>query len=577
MIEHTCEVAKRLARIQARIWEQTNGAAIDQPPEPPQLDAEELDARCAATKVTQEIRKQGHRLYRESGGLRCDRCGVTKGWARRAYWLGRKCTPRMSAERMVKRQRMAETGVDVGAAGASVDGEGTLAGGKLVAEEYRGTRDEDATYQEAVAATTGGGGIEEERPPRKKARWHCVEDEDGTWRWVRVLDTSDPDYVHPNRQLDDGGSLQVVGKVGSEIQHLAMVSQVPQKEGKPYFNDFDNLEGDPFNLVDLDSGCADLETPLGHNPGAHMDELLLDESPYDDRCGVIGGNAVGTVASAHPMHPIKRRRVGEGYIIAERGEEDPPETGDSGGASSSTDMVTSSRTAGPGDGRQSDGDVGAMHLGELADAAVPGDGHREAKRRRLSRKTKPHEAAGYAVGVAIEPSRAADEANAELVTRNAAAAIRKRHRELVNSHRRAAAAASDVAWRALYRDPGRIRAGEAEAPNERDPIGDEAESQQSDWNIHPSHVLRKSQGVDWLYCKTCGAFTTGRRCLKLREACSGIRGHLTHLKLLSVCIRPGAGARLPARLRVGGARGSRGGAAASARNRLRAGAARKRH
>ncbi len=100
---YTVKVARRLGRIQARIWKATAGAAVFQPPEPPEIDSSKEEKETAINELIHATAMNGHRLKREGDGLRCSRCRVYRGWRRREEWTKVRCLAKLTAEQQLRR------------------------------------------------------------------------------------------------------------------------------------------------------------------------------------------------------------------------------------------------------------------------------------------------------------------------------------------------------------------------------------------------------------------------------------------------------------------------------------------
>ncbi len=156
-------------------------------------------------------------------------------------------------------------------------------------------------------------------------------------------------------------------------------------------------------------------------------------------------------------------------------------------------------------------------------------------RRRLNCKTTPREAS------AGPPVADGDEkGGGELVTRGAAAAPKAKYQRQLEEHRRSVKRARTAAWASIFHEPAHIasRSSEAEATDEDDEDG-------IGWGTHPSHNMAKPADADILFCRTCGAWSRGRRVRRLSEACVGKACNKGNLRLLEVGIAPVRGARLP--------------------------------
>ncbi len=76
---YTVQVARRLGKVQARIWRATAGAAVFQAPEPPAIDTAKEDKAAAVTDLMNATASNGHRLRRDGDGLRCEKCNADMG------------------------------------------------------------------------------------------------------------------------------------------------------------------------------------------------------------------------------------------------------------------------------------------------------------------------------------------------------------------------------------------------------------------------------------------------------------------------------------------------------------------
>ncbi len=186
-------------------------------------------------------------------------------------------------------------------------------------------------------------------------------------------------------------------------------------------------------------------------------------------------------------------------------------------------------------------------------------------RRRLTGKTSQSRAAELG-----HPPRAVDAPHPQgLVTRETARAARLRHREAKELHEGEAKRARSIAWLAIRRQPeltAASRHGEpADSATEDDHGAREVVAVDgqvpSRWLAHPSHNVAAAPGAQVVYCRRCGAWTTGERSSNLTRECSLKMGHKGNLRLLGLGITPRRGARVPAELKLAGARGTRGGTA----------------
>ncbi len=177
-------------------------------------------------------------------------------------------------------------------------------------------------------------------------------------------------------------------------------------------------------------------------------------------------------------------------------------------------------------------------------------------RRRLNKKTKPADAYSQA-GPAMEPASCDSPAAQEgLVTREAAAATRRKFREEATAHERKARATRTEAWKAAFHEPAAVHLHADHVQTEF--IADECVQ----WAVHASHTVRKSPGAEILFCEACGAWSRGLKTRGLAVACRKTSAHRGNIRLLQLGIAPVKGARVPNALKKAGSRGTRGGSAA---------------
>ncbi len=174
-------------------------------------------------------------------------------------------------------------------------------------------------------------------------------------------------------------------------------------------------------------------------------------------------------------------------------------------------------------------------------------------RRRITAKTRPSEAFGT-----YEPAStnrlASDTASAnDLVTREAAAAARKRIRAEVALHVKRAKATRTAAWRSVFHEPSAICSSAGAAQSSLPP------ENLSEWNVHASHRIRNAPGAEILFCECCGAWSRGLRTRGLAAPCRRSCAHSGNLRLLRLGIAPVQGARVPDSVKKRGSRGTRGG------------------
>ncbi len=205
------------------------------------------------------------------------------------------------------------------------------------------------------------------------------------------------------------------------------------------------------------------------------------------------------------------------------------------------------------------GDAADPGLGMDADHGEDG---RAVPRRRLTTKTSS--ARAVELGFPSPGPRAGGEEG--YVTRETARAARLRHRETAAEHERLRKAARTTAWRAIRGQP-EVASSYCEEPKEDDfarADGDPADAEDGPvvparWMAHATHDVAAAPGAQIIFCRRCGAWTLGIKSMNLTRPCSMKSGHKGNLRLLSLGIAPRRGARVPAELKVAGARGTRGG------------------
>ncbi len=180
------------------------------------------------------------------------------------------------------------------------------------------------------------------------------------------------------------------------------------------------------------------------------------------------------------------------------------------------------------------------------------------KRRRLSQKSSPARAAelGY-IGPPPQPERVTN-----LITQAAAAAARTRARGLLIAHRRRAKSARNAAWDSFFRQPEQSNAAsEAYASSEDTGVLGATFAIPAGCNAHASHDAKAPMGAELLFCKRCGAWSSGQRSRGLVAQCRGRGGHRGNLRLLHLGVALVRGARVPREHKDPGAKGTRGGSA----------------
>ncbi len=215
------------------------------------------------------------------------------------------------------------------------------------------------------------------------------------------------------------------------------------------------------------------------------------------------------------------------------------------------------------DGDDQPGSSGATSSGDPRPVTVQCDTRTSPLRRRLTGKTSPSRAAelGHA------PRASGPHPVHELVTREAARAARLRLREATGIHEGCVKKARYTAWQAIRRQPelfstsrdGDPAGGTTAELRESHDVGADDGHIPLRWRAHASHDVAAAPGAQIVYCRRCGAWTTGERSSNLIRECSLRQGHKGNLRLLSLGIMPRRGARVPPELKRAGARGSRGG------------------
>ncbi len=569
--EKACRIAMRLGRVQARIWQKLAGAKLFQPPVTPQLAEEDFQVGNVMATIMRDIAKMGHRPFRTRGGLRCDRCEIFNNWSGREFWTRNKCQPRMSARQLVvKHRRLAE------AAAAP-------------------TATNEAFAMEAMPSSKRALGVERDEgeiaigPPmaKRRAKWECVVDDDGSRRWLRAYMHGDPDIPpgalvtgppelgdRPGQGLDD--KTKPVGASGSgrgaeflcppadAALNDAVQGGGPSSStcttsaGEGDGSDAQAESGPTYGEAAVEIGSVSAAMGTKRVKTAHKsDEVsgLLLVNDFDDPEGDL----------RHPEDDLEDELMGMGgmpYHAVEDGdgpaEEEKsdlcPSKGDDHGHSHPGDRCT---TVACGDRRQG---VDVVDGGGLTAGAG-------SVRRRLRTKTRPRDAPAFPQEPNAEVLAAADlapVADVQLLTRQAAVAARKRVRDAVQAHAKRVKEARTAAWAAVHRSSCLNVASESQLPEGPQQQPD-VEEDLADWGVHDTHDVKKAPGIEVVYCSTCGAWTSGRKARKLKVACSGVPGHKGNLRLLQAGIAPHQGARMPRELKVDGARGTRNGACSRGR------------
>ncbi len=177
------------------------------------------------------------------------------------------------------------------------------------------------------------------------------------------------------------------------------------------------------------------------------------------------------------------------------------------------------------------------------------------KRRRLNQKTRDDGSFAMEVRAAPCDGDGSGRVQNELVTMQVARAAKRRNDVQLAAHTRRAASARTEAWAAIHHEPSAIR-------DEVDLNGWDANvSAGNGPQLHPSHSIQKSPGIEVIYCGGCGAWTRGTRSKGLSRPCKGRSGRNSDIRLLQVGVCPGRGARIPNELKLAGSRGTRGGMA----------------
>ncbi len=457
----TFNVAVRLGRTQARIWEQMAGAAVYQPPEAPVLDEELLDRRKVFKDIAQSTVTNGHVLFREKQGLRCQRCQLYKGWASREHWCRYKCRPRRTAEQQIKRLRAA------GARGTMSSASGSTA---PATPASRGTKRLRAATAEP---------LEEQQPSTPPSPSAAA---------------SPPSAGADPRE-------QAQRRHHQPQQHQATASCPPPQDALP-------ADAGPINsrpqaaIVGFDDPCVDdVAFDDGPAPHVHVHTCVFDQ-PFNSQ-----------PQEAELLPPSVSLETGE------------------------LDTAVSPKA-----------DAHCLPSGSVGGESIV--------RRRLNKKTKPADAYSQA-GPAMEPASCDSPAAQEgLVTREAAAATRRKFREEATAHERKARATRTEAWKAAFHEPAAVHLHADHVQTEF--IADECVQ----WAVHASHTVRKSPGAEILFCEACGAWSRGLKTRGLAVACRKTSAHRGNIRLLQLGIAPVKGARVPNALKKAGSRGTRGGSAA---------------
>ncbi len=512
IVDKACRIAVRLARIQARIWAVKAGAKVYEMPEQPTIDMEMEDEATVARNIFREIARRGHRLLRTEKGLRCERCGAHRPWARREHWARTTCQPRAAAEQIVKRLR---TSVRVQCEAGKAD----------AAERARSDFGTDA------ALTI----------PPTVAELH----DDETARAPKRHKTCAP-----------------LGPAPSAAVRATGVPAADTGDSDFYFGALGIAETDTMRDF-FDTGV-----PGGIKfEGGDVDELMVNDFEYTDAglAGHHGGSAeaIGKVtllpastasSSWEPMRIAGERDKpeaaggppvaafdfdeAEGPLLEEDLDE-PPESQD----------CTMGHAA-AFDAPPEEGLVTSTALAVLR--ADDDDATAVTRRRRLNQKTGP--AAAAARGYLQTGSHSA---TAPLGTKAEAAAAKRRVAEVLRRHRASAAAARASGWAAVHRAPEHASGGAVtEEAHEAPP---EAAVPRA-WEVHASHEARKAPRAELIFCANCGAWSAGHKARGLTLPCRGPVGHRGNLRLLNLGIAPVRGARIPAAFKSPGTRGTRGGA-----------------
>ncbi len=167
-------------------------------------------------------------------------------------------------------------------------------------------------------------------------------------------------------------------------------------------------------------------------------------------------------------------------------------------------------------------------------------------RRRLNSKTSP----AVAVASTTGGDQSTDEAS--LLTRREARAEASRHETKRRKVEMAQRQEEERAWNHLEKHPGLLRYGGE--PPEPEVDVDLAEGP----TFHATHNIAYSRNAGVAFCRTCAAWSSGRKAKKLRVECPGSCGQASLLRRLELGLRP-VGDRIPAALKQPGARGTRGG------------------
>ncbi len=197
-------------------------------------------------------------------------------------------------------------------------------------------------------------------------------------------------------------------------------------------------------------------------------------------------------------------------------------------------------------------------------------GRAPAVRRRIRGKTAAANCNDYyaraadhtAITEAGSPAGAIEEATATggdngLVTREVAAAMRRKITKEMATARAAIKRRRTEAWRTLVRDTGT-----ASVVIDSEGWGENVEPAEAP-SYHATHDLATARGLEIAYCRRCGAWShmLGRRPRMLAKECRGREGMIrsnrrSTIRLLELGIYPSADARIPKQFKVG-RRGSR--------------------
>ncbi len=526
--DKAAEIAHRIARIQARIWDFNRGSAVCEAPTPTVLDPEEQEPGRAAQDMISAINSRGHQLEGWGNGFRCTRCGIRRGWKNRDYWTKTKCRPHAPAGEVAKRLRV-----------------------RYLPDPASGsTFVPHRVYPDDVADSLHD---------RVSTQDH---DEDYTTMSVCGIranfsdDDGDCTRLHLDPVANDGAS--------SSARETNVVIDALQVQEDP-----EDLKS--TNFEHRISCTENKDTTAGF-----IQDTAFHTGDYNalDVCGSTGAGDAAQVQGAVNEYATAGQAAGgtNEHMFDSSGEEDidssiahpfslPPEEGD-------LDVI--------GDGPQPTAPVGATTSdGQMLECG-PAGVVRLVPRRRLTGKTSPTRAAtlGY------PPATVAQQTVAELVTMETARAARLRHREASAAHSKSCKMARTTAWQAIRRHPEVVAGGDGQTPAEYDADadsvvrgGDVAEDLpiQRRWLAHGTHDIAAAPGAQLLYCRICGSWSLGEKSMNLTRPCSRKDGHKGNLRLLSLGIAPRRGARVPAEMKLAGSRGSRGGFAVRRKSKVRRG------